>query len=135
MKTVSLPPQNSSQKQLQEPTHGFIRAYSPCRLKNSKGKQSRCRRNHHQNCLQSRRMDSSAHTAPVDSQIVKENGVDAEEIITETACRADFWIRQGTRPLFTQKYSRKTESPPPTKSSPKLLSELTLGFVSAHRPC
>jgi len=31
-------------------------------------------------------MDSSAHTASVDSQIVKENGVDAEEIITETTC-------------------------------------------------
>jgi len=48
-------------------------------------------------------MDSSGHTAPVDSKIVKENGVDAEEIITEIACRANAWIRQRTQPLSTHK--------------------------------
>ena len=73
-------------------------------------------RNHHRNFYKSRRMDSSAHKAPVDSQIVKENEIDAEEIITETACKADAYIRQCTQPLFTQKYSRKTELPPTQKS-------------------
>jgi hypothetical protein len=47
-------------------------------------------------------MDSLAHTATVDSEIVKENYVAAaSEIIIETACRVDAWIRQRTKPVFT----------------------------------
>jgi hypothetical protein len=64
-------------------------------------------------------MDSSAHTAPVDSEIVKENCFVADsKIITETVSRADAWIRQRTQPLLTQKQPRK------------MLPELTHGFVT-----
>jgi len=87
----------SSPKLLAEPTHGFVSADSPCRLTNCKGKRSRCRRNHHRNCLQSWLLDSTGHTAPVHSKIFKENWVVADsEIITKTAFRADSWIRQRT---------------------------------------
>jgi len=49
-------------------------------------------------------MDLSAHTAPIDSEIVKENLVIADsEIITENGSRADAWIHQRTQPLLTQK--------------------------------
>jgi hypothetical protein len=42
-------------------------------------------------------MDSSAHTAPVDKERVKENGVAAHsEIITETVFRGDQQIRPRT---------------------------------------
>jgi hypothetical protein len=68
-------------------------------------------------------MDSSAHTTAATT-----------EIIIETACRADAWIRQRTEPLFTKKYSRKTMSLLIKKSSSKLLQEATLGFISALNP-
>ena len=49
-------------------------------------------------------MDLSAHAAPVDSERVEEISVDVDsEIITETASRADEWIRQHTQQLLTQK--------------------------------
>jgi len=115
--------------------YGFVSTHIHCGLSKSQGKLSRCQfRNHQQNCLQEWPLDSSKHTAPVYSELFKENGVDAEDIITKTACKADAWIRQCTQPLFTQKYSRKPESPLTRKSSPKLLTELTPGFVSAHSP-
>jgi len=39
------------------------------------------------------RMDSSAHTTPVDSEIVNENWVATDlEIVIETASRNDAWI-------------------------------------------
>jgi len=80
-------------------------------------------------------MDSSAHTGPVDLETVTENLVAAlSEIITENVSRADAWIHQRTLPLLTQKESRKTESLPPQKSSPKLFPEFTHGFVSAYSP-
>jgi hypothetical protein len=42
-------------------------------------------------------MDSSAHTVPIDSKIVKENGVAAHsEIFTETVSKADAWIHERT---------------------------------------
>jgi len=42
-------------------------------------------------------MDSSAHTTPIDSEIINENWVAADsEIINETASTADVWIRQRT---------------------------------------
>jgi hypothetical protein len=45
-------------------------------------------------------MDSSAHEASVDWEIVEEIWVDAaSKIITETASIADVWIRQRTQPL------------------------------------
>ena len=62
------------------------------------------------------RMDSSDHTAPVDSQIVKENWVAAHsEIAPETTFRGDAWIGQPTQPLLTQNESRKTKSLPTQK--------------------
>jgi len=49
-------------------------------------------------------MDSSAHAALVDSEIVEEISVDAvSEIIKQTASRADEWIRQRTQQLLTHK--------------------------------
>jgi len=49
-------------------------------------------------------MDSSAHTAAVDLEIIKENLVAAAlEIITETASIPGVWIRQHTQPLLTLK--------------------------------
>jgi hypothetical protein len=49
-------------------------------------------------------MDSLAHLAPVESEIVKENWVTADLVfITETVFRADAWIRQYTQPLLTLK--------------------------------
>ena len=132
-----MPTQKSSPKLFLVMTLGFVNTHSPFWLRNSRGNLSRCRfKNHHRNSFQSWRMDSSAHTSAVDSEIFKETYVTvAAKIIIETACRADAWIRQCTQPLFTQKYSRKTESPPTQKSSPKLLGELMLGFDRAHCPC
>jgi hypothetical protein len=61
-------------------------------------------------------MDSSAHTAPVDSERVKENWVAAySEIAPENAFKGDEWIRQPTQPLLTHKQSRKTKSLPTQK--------------------
>jgi hypothetical protein len=80
-------------------------------------------------------MDSSAHTAPVDLEIVKENSVAGlSKIVTKNVSRADAWIHQRTLPLFTQKESRKTESLPTHKSSLKMFPELTCVFISAHNP-
>jgi len=76
-------------------TLGFISVHNPYLLGNIHGKLSPCRlRIHHRNSFKSRRMDSSVHTAPVDSKIAKEILVDADlEIINETASIADVWIR------------------------------------------
>jgi hypothetical protein len=80
-------------------------------------------------------MDSSAHTAPVDSETVKEDSVTGlPEIVTKNVSRADAWIHQRTLPLFTQKESRKTESLPTQKSSLKMFPQLTHGFISAQYP-
>ena len=81
-------------------------------------------------------MDSPAHTAPIEFEIVRENQVIADlEFITETVFRADAWTRQCTPPLLTLKLSTKTKLLQSQKSSPKLLPELTHGFISAHNPC
>ena len=80
-------------------------------------------------------MDFSAHTAPVDSETVKENQVAGLlEIIIKNVLRADAWIHQRTLPLLTQKESRKTESLPTQKSSLKMFPQLTHGFISTHYP-
>jgi len=80
-------------------------------------------------------MDSSAHTTPIEFEIVKENQVVADsEFITETVFRADLWTCQHTQLLLTLKLSTKTESLQTQKSSPKLLLELLHGLVSAHSP-
>jgi len=65
---------------------------------NHQRKLSRCRlKNHQQNYFHSWRMDSSAHTTPIDSEIINENWVATDsEIINETASTADAWIRQRT---------------------------------------
>jgi hypothetical protein len=75
-KTESMSTQKSSPKLLPQVTHGLVSAHSPCWPKNSQGKLCRCRhRNHHRNYFEIWSMDSSAHTTPVDLEIVKENGV------------------------------------------------------------
>jgi len=54
-------------------------------------------------------MDSSAHTAPFDSQGITKNWVATLlEISPETAFTGDEWIRQPKQPLLTHKQSRKT---------------------------
>jgi hypothetical protein len=56
-------------------------------------------------------MESSAHTAPVDSETIKKNRVAGlSEIITKNVSRGDQWIRQRTQDLLNHKQSRKTES-------------------------
>jgi hypothetical protein len=80
-------------------------------------------------------MDSLVPTAPLDSEIVKENReVALSEIDTKNVSRAEACIPQRTLPLFTHKESRKKESLPTQKSSPKLLRDVTHGFVSPHSP-
>jgi hypothetical protein len=81
-------------------------------------------------------MDSSTRTAPIDSEILKENWVARDSvIITETGFRAYTWIHQHTQPLLIMKLSMKMESLVTHISSPRLFAELTHGFVSAHSPC
>jgi hypothetical protein len=81
-------------------------------------------------------MESSAHTAPVDSETIKKSKVAAlSEIITEKVSRGDQWIRPRTQPLLTDKQSRKTESPPSQKYPPKLFPAMTEGIVRAHNTC
>ena len=78
-------------------------------------------------------MDSLAHTAPVDLEIINENWVVVDsEIVNKTASMADAWIRQRTQPLLSHKLSTKTESLPTQKLSMKLLSWLTHGFISSY---
>jgi len=56
-------------------------------------------------------MDSSAHTTPIDLEIINENYVVAvSKCVNKTASTVDAWIRQHTQPLLTQKSSTKTES-------------------------
>jgi hypothetical protein len=69
-------------------------------------------------------MDSTAQTAPGDS-----------EIINETASTGDAWIRQHKQPLQTQKSTLKTKSLPTQKLSTKLLPWVMRGFDSANSPC
>ena len=58
-------------------------------------------------------MDSSAHTAPVDTKRVKENTVATNsEMGTKTVSRGEAWIPQRILPFLTMKESRKTESLP-----------------------
>ena len=91
----------------------FDSAKSPCWL-----------RNHKRNCFQGWRMDSTAQTAPVDSEIINENWVTVDlEILNETASTDDAWIRQRKRP------------PWPQKSSTKLLPRVRHGFDNANSPC
>jgi hypothetical protein len=77
---------------------GFVIPHSPCWLINSQGKLSRCPlTNSPRNCFHRWRMNSSAHTARVDSWIVKVNWVAAHSKITsETASRDDAWNPQRT---------------------------------------
>ena len=135
-KTESLPTQKSSPILLLNVTHGFVSQHSPYWLGKSHGKLSRCHlRNHHRNCFKSWPMDSLVPTAPLDSEIVKENReVALSEIDTKNVSKAEACIPQRTLPLFTHKESRKKESLPTQKSSPKLLRDVTHGFVSPHSP-
>ena len=124
-KTKSVPTGKSSTKPLSKVTRGFGRARSPCWLRKSQWKQSRCRLgNHHRNTFQRWRVDSEALAAPVDS-----------EKVNETTSKGDVWIRQRAQPLLTEKQSMKTEPLPTPKSSPKSIPKVTRGFLSAHSPC
>jgi len=77
-------PQKSSTKLLPRVTYGFDSAKSPFWL-----------RNHQRNCYQGWRVDSTAQTAPMDSENINENLVVANsEIINETAPTSDAWIRE-----------------------------------------
>jgi len=50
---------------------GFVSAQSPCWLRNRKRKLRSCRlRNYQRHCFPKRRLDSSAHTVPLDSKII-----------------------------------------------------------------
>jgi hypothetical protein len=81
-------------------------------------------------------MESSAQTAPVDSETIKKNRVAAHsEIITQTVSRDDTRNPQRTQHLLTQKMSRKNESLTTQKSSRKLFPEMTQGILSAHSTC
>jgi hypothetical protein len=77
-------------------THGFDSANSSCGLKKRQRKLRRYRvRNYHRNFLHSWRLEYTAQTAPVGSEIIIENwDVVVSEIITETDSTADSWSRQ-----------------------------------------
>jgi len=85
-KTELLPTQKSSPKLFQELTHGFISAHSPCWLRKKQGKRSHYPlKNSPRNFFHRWQIDSSAHTAPVDIERIKENWIVAHsEIISET---------------------------------------------------
>jgi hypothetical protein len=82
---------------------GFVTTNSPYSLRNSQRKLVRCQlRNHHLKTFQRWRVDSEVLAAPVDSQKVNENWVDADwEIVNETTSKGDAWIRQRAQPLLT----------------------------------
>jgi len=116
-KTESLSTQKSSPKLFQELTNGMISTHSPCWLRKRQGKLSPYPlRNSPRNLFHKWGMDLSAHTAPIDLEIVKENWVASHsKIASKTAFRGDAWIPQCTEPLLTHKQSRKTESLPSQK--------------------
>jgi len=109
---TALRPQKYSSKVLPLVTHGFDSANSPYGLRNLQ-----------RNCFRWKRMDSTAQTAPL-----------ASEIITESASTGDAWIRQRKEPMRALQSSSKTESLPNQKSSTKLLPRVTHGFDSANSP-
>jgi len=81
-------------------------------------------------------VDSSAPTAPVDSELVNENsGAADSEIINEIISSGEAWIHQRPQPLLTQNYSTKLEALPTQTSSTKLLAQVTRGFLTKHSPC
>jgi len=78
-------------------------------------------------------MDSTAQRAHAGYEIINKNRVAAEsEIINETACTGDPWIRQRKEPMRAMQSSTKTESLPNQKSSTKLLPRVTHGLESAN---
>jgi len=80
-------------------------------------------------------VDSTGHKVSVDSEITSENWVVADsETINDTASLANTWIPQRTQSYLTRKSSSKTESLPPRELTPKLLPQLTLGFIYANSP-
>ena len=109
IKTESLPTQKSSTKLLSWLTHGFVSAYNPYWLRNRQRKLSRYQlRNHQWNYFHGWQMDSLAHTAPVDLEIINEIWVVVDsEIVNKTASMADAWIRQRTQPCCLINRQRK----------------------------
>jgi len=91
--------------------------------------------NRHRNCFPSWHLVLSARIVLLDSVIVTENRVaDDSDIINETSFIADVCIGQRTQSQLTRKSTPKTDLLPTRKSSPKLLPQLTLGFVFTHSP-
>jgi len=111
-KNESLTTQKSSCKLFPQMIERILSAQSTCWLRKFQGKLSRWPlRNCHENCFQRSQKESSARTAPVDSENVKENWVaDHSKIVMETVSRDYKRNPQRAHHLLTQKMSRKTES-------------------------
>jgi hypothetical protein len=133
-KTESLMRLKSSPKMLPQLMLGFVYVHCPCWLSNHHRILSSWRlRNNQRVCLQCWRVDSSAQIYPVDCEIASQNLVAAEsETINETASTGEAWIRPRTQSLLIENHQWVAHV---SKSSPKLLPQLTLGFISAHSPC
>jgi len=155
-KMKSVPTWKSSPKHHSKVTRGFGRADSPCWLRKSKQKRSRCRLgNHHRNIFHRWRVDSEELAAPsqrkrsqcrlgnhhrktfqrwrADSEVLTAP-VDKEKV-NETTSKGDAWIRQRPQLESTHKYSMNTKSLSTQKSPPKLLSKVKPGFRRADSPC
>jgi hypothetical protein len=94
--------QKSSTKLLPWVTQGFNSANSPCGLRSNHQKQSRCHlRNPQRNCCHGWRMDSTAQTAPMDSENNNENWVAADttkRLMSSPKCRSVEVINNPARP-------------------------------------
>ena len=90
-KTEAVATGKSSMKQLPKVSRGFGGARSPCWLRKSQRKQSRCwLGNPHRNTFQRWCLDLEALAAPVDT-----------EKVNKTTSKGDAWIRKSSKPLLT----------------------------------
>jgi hypothetical protein len=79
---------------------------------------------------------NESQTALVGSKIIKENYLSPTlEIMNKIGSTNDAWIRQHKQLLWAQKSSKKTETLPNQKSTPKLLAQLTRGVYSTNNCC
>jgi len=147
-------------KHLAKVTRGFISAHSPCWLRKSQQKRSRCwLGNHHLNNFQRWCVDSKELSAPIVSEKDNENGAGANwEIITEKPSKGEgVDLEAFAAPVDLEKINKngvgaqwkiitKTQSkgdamirqrPQPLltqKKSAKELPKVTRGFVSTPAP-
>jgi len=126
----------SSPRNLKKVTRCFGSARSPCRLRKSQQKWSRCcLGNHHRNTFQSWRVDSEALEAPVDlKKTMKTESIPAGKSSPKHLPKVTHGFGS-TRSPFDLKKTMKTESIPDGKSSPKHLPKVTRGFGSTSSPC